>query len=141
MSIREKAKIIMPIAAERDSAQRAHDLVAERQYASKLRFNGPNRAFHLVLRSGATVSIPVNAIPELAAATQAQLNRVRLISTGGALEQRELDVDLSLPGLLRDVLGFGDVQQSRAARVRSEAKTAAARLNGKKGGRPRKKTG
>jgi hypothetical protein len=64
------------------------------------------RAFHFVLRSGAAVTIPVALIRELAEATPAQLAAVKLYPTGGAIEQRELDVDISVPVLLRDVLGF-----------------------------------
>jgi hypothetical protein len=84
------------------------------------------------------ITIPLAMITELAAATPAQIGRVKLNRSGGALELRELDMDVSVPGLIRDVLGFGELQQHRAARVRSPKKAAAARANGAKGGRPRK---
>jgi len=131
-------KILAPSPTELAIRQRAHDRVAELQYGRELRYDRRRREFRVLLRSGVAVTIPVAAIGEFAGATPAQLAEARLIPTGGAIEQRELDVDLSLPGLLRDVLGFGEVQQHRAARVRTPAKAAAARANGVRGGRPRK---
>ncbi len=101
-------------------------------------YDARGRAFRFYLRSGVVLTIPAHAIAELAQATTAQLKSVALVADGGAIEQRELDVDLSVPNLLRDVLGFGELQQRKAARTRSPAKAAAARVNGAKGGRPRK---
>ena len=140
MNSTSKPKIVVPSLTERLERQREQDRIASRQYAVALRYDKRKRAFHFSLRSGAAVSIPVSEISEFAHATRAQLGDVRLVPTGEAIEQRELDIDLSVPGLLRDVFGFGELQQHRAGRARSTAKTVAARLNGTKGGRPRKNT-
>ncbi len=86
--------------------------------------------------AGLAVRIPAKMIAELAAATPSQIRAVRLTPDGGTLEQRELHVDISVPGLLRDLLGFD--AQSRGGKARSAAKVAAARANGAKGGRPKK---
>jgi hypothetical protein len=48
-----------------------------------------------------------------------------------------LDADYSVPGLIRHVLGLNE-QQRAAGSVTSAAKRAAAALNGRRGGRPRK---
>jgi hypothetical protein len=130
-----KPLIITPASAELAKQQRDHDRMAERQYGRTLRYDRNRHALHVTLRSGVEVVLPIDKIKELAKATREQLAEVKLIPTGGALEQRELDVDLSLPGLLRDVMGF-ELQQRRAARAKSPAKAAAARVNGAKGGRP-----
>jgi hypothetical protein len=55
---------------------------------------------------------------------------------GAALEA--LDIDMSVPDLLARVFGTRSHVARPAGQVRSPAKTAAARANGAKGGRPRK---
>ena len=93
------------------------------------------------LTSGYLFGFPAKAIPALARATPVQLAAVELSASGSALHWDALDVDLSVPGLLLSSLGVA--QQRRelarlAGRVTSPAKVAAARVNGAKGGRPRK---
>ena len=135
----KKPRIIIPNEEALAQRQRAHDLIAGRQYANTLRFVRKDNTLRLVLKSGAIVNLPVAAISELAKATPSQLAKLHLLPTGAAIEQRELDIDLSVPGLLRDALGFGEIQQRRAARTKTPAKAAASRANGAKGGRPIKK--
>jgi Protein of unknown function (DUF2442) len=105
----------------------------------KLAFDTYRRAFDSTMRSGIIVNIPASCIAEFRTATPAQLAKAKLYPSGSAIEQRDLDVDISVPGLLRDIFGF-EVQQRRAAQVKTEARAAAARANGAKGGRPRKET-
>jgi hypothetical protein len=47
-------------------------------------------------------------------------------------------VDLSIPGLLAGLFGTKAYMARRAGQAKSPAKAAAARENGRKGGRPRK---
>lgn len=136
----KKATVLLPSEAKLASQQRAHDVVAERQYATELRFVRKGNVLRLRLRSGAIVELPIRSIVELAKATPRQVAKLELLPTGAAIEQRELDVDLSVPGLLRDIFGFGELQQIRAARSRTPVKAAAARANGAKGGRHRKES-
>jgi hypothetical protein len=103
-----------------------------------MRYSTRRREFRIVLNCGVTITIPLVMISKLVAGTPAQLARLKLNRSGGALEQREIDLDISLPGLIREVFGFGEIQQVRAARVRTPKKAAASRANGLKGGRPRK---
>jgi hypothetical protein len=49
-----------------------------------------------------------------------------------------LDIDLSIPGLLAGLFGTTAYIARRAGRTKSPAKASAARVNGAKGGRPRK---
>jgi hypothetical protein len=100
-------------------------------------------AAHVVieLRSGTSVGVPVAKVKELKKATPVQLEEVQLIGDG--LHWEALDVDISIPGLLADMLGttmFSRATGRKGGSVRSKAKATAARVNGAKGGRPRKKS-
>jgi len=101
------------------------------------------RAHHvlLTLTSGVTVGIPIARIPHLADATSAQLKRVTVTPTGSGVSWDELDVDLTIEGLLVDALGpssFARALGRVGGKTTSTAKAAAARENGRKGGRPKK---
>jgi hypothetical protein len=131
-------KIIMPDKAELKRLQAECDRLAERQDAKEIRYDRRARAFHFAMRSGASVTVPVAALREFDNATQGQLQEVKLVAAGSAIEHRGLDIDMSVHGIIRDVFGFDEIQQKRAGRVKTAAKAAAARANGAKGGRPRK---
>jgi uncharacterized protein DUF2442 len=95
----------------------------------------------LPLRSGALVVLPTNQIPGLRdVRDEAQLEDVVVEGGGEYLRWPGLDVDLSVPLLLADVLPIRSAASNarRAGSVKSPAKAAAVRENGKKGGRPRK---
>ena len=71
-----------------------------------------------------------------------QLARVTLSPAGSGLIWEAEDVDLSVPGLLLSSVRMEDgmrVLAQKGGRTTSPAKAAAARANGTKGGRPRKK--
>ncbi len=55
-----------------------------------------------------------------------------------SLHGPQLDEDYPVPGLMNGVFGTAKWLAARAGRGTSEAKAAAARANGAKGGRPRK---
>ena len=132
-----KVKIIVPSDAERAEIQRKHDAIAARQYAKSVCYDPGANAVRFVLRSGAEVSIPVTGVSYFLDVSPAQLAKIELYPTGEAISTPELDIDVSVPGLLRDALGF-ELQQRRAGRVKSAARANASRANGKKGGRPKK---
>jgi len=71
------------------------------------------------------------------------LAEVAVLGLGLGLHWERLDVDASVPGLLAVLFGTRPwLDRQRAARAgatRSPAKAAAARRNGAKGGRPRKR--
>ncbi len=76
-------------------------------------------------------------------ATPEQLNEIEISPSGYGLHFPKLDADLYLPSLLEGVFGSERWMASRmgmrGGKSRSEAKTTAARENGKKGGRPKQK--
>ncbi len=94
----------------------------------------------LELRNGASVTIPIGEIEELAGKPAAELAKVQVDPLGEGLLWPSLDVGISAPGLLEDFFGY--LTHSKIARAggrrSTPAKAAAARANGKKGGRKRR---
>ena len=92
------------------------------------------------LASGCTFLFPPGIAQDLQDATPDQLADIEVSPVGFALHWPQVDVDLSVAGLVAGIFGtakFMDAQR-RGGQSRSAAKTAAARENGRKGGRPRK---
>lgn len=90
------------------------------------------------LTNGCSFAFPPRLAQGLEQATDDQLSRVELLGSGGGLHWEALDVDLSLAGVLAGLFGTRSFVAQHAGRTRSPAKAAAARVNGAKGGRPRK---
>lgn len=84
----------------------------------------------------------VDALQDIPAAELAQLE---IWPDGSAIELEARDIQISVDGLLRDVLpallpeaALTSIFARRGGQATSEAKRASAQANGKKGGRPRK---
>jgi hypothetical protein len=90
------------------------------------------------LSNGCTFAFPPRLAQGLEDATDDQLAEVEILGAGYGLHWAALDTDLSIPGLLAGIFGTRAYMARRAGQARSEAKAAAARANGIKGGRPRK---
>lgn len=89
--------------------------------------------------NGASFMAPARALQGLEEATDAQLAEVELLGETG-LHWESLDVDYTISGLMQGIFGtarFMDGQR-RGGQSKSDAKIAASRSNGAKGGRPRK---
>jgi hypothetical protein len=71
-----------------------------------------------------------------------QLNRIEISPSGFGLHFPALDADLDVPGLLEGFLGSKTWMASRLGQIggqsSSKTKKAAARANGRLGGRPKK---
>jgi hypothetical protein len=96
----------------------------------------------LRLSDGRRYVIPREELQGLQSATEAQIGRVEILGGGTGLHWPDLDVDLYVPGLLRGVYGNKKWMAQigrRGGSARSAAKKRAARVNGAKGGRPRRK--
>lgn len=95
----------------------------------------------LHLSTGALVEIPRLAVKELRNLNQEQLRALRPDNAGVTLSQRDLDIDIYLPGLLSEVLGIkpGAILGRKGGTRRSPAKQRASQRNGRRGGRPKKK--
>ena len=90
------------------------------------------------LTNGCTFSFPPRLAQGLETASAAQLADVEILGAGYGLHWEALDADLSVPGLLAGLFGTRAFMARQAGRATSAAKAAAARANGRKGGRPRK---
>jgi hypothetical protein len=109
-----------------------------------VRFDQAGRAVRIQLTNGAEMTLPAGLVPGLKSASERDLREVSVGPAGIGLRWERLDLDLSVAALVQ--LCFGAPLLLRAAgsaggAVRSPAKARAARLNGKKGGRPRTRSG
>ncbi len=120
-------------ALERGRAARASE-----PRATAARFDRASGRVVVDLENGCTFAFPPRLAQGLEGATDDQLAAVELLGRGYGLHWEEPDVDLSLPGLMAGLFGTKAWMARRAGQATSEAKAAAARANGAKGGRPRK---
>lgn len=127
----------IPAARERERRERRGGL-----RAVSVRYDAPAKRVELELSNGMLFAFPVQLVRSLQRLPASALRRVQLDASGGALRWDDLDLDLSVPGLLLASIGAGDRRRhlaKLAGSARSRAKAAAARANGAKGGRPRKR--
>lgn len=93
----------------------------------------------LYLDDGIRVSIPRTKLEGLQGAEPAKLAKIEILGRGTGLHWPLLDLDHYVPGLLNRVFGtsrwMADLGR-RGGSATTRAKAAAARANGKKGGRP-----
>jgi hypothetical protein len=121
-------------AAERSARRRGHR-------ARTARYDRAHARVVIELSSGVVFAFPVRSIPALRRAIPSELAKVELFASGSGLRWPDLDVDLSVAGLLLSAVDPAERARHLAAeagRAKSPAKAAAARANGAKGGRPRK---
>lgn len=99
----------------------------------------PDRTLFFRFRNGARLDIPLREIEELSNATNQQLREIVVSPLRDSISIRALDVDIYVPGLVSDVLNSNAARNF--ARLGGSQKTpkkrAAARANGRKGGRPK----
>lgn len=107
--------------------------------ASSLRYDAQQGLIVVELRSGFTFGFPPERIPGLEGAEATDLAAVRISPSGDGLHWDDLGVDVSLTGLVSEALNLREWAPRFMGQARSEAKARAARLNGMKGGRPRRK--
>ena len=108
--------------------------------AAKAKYLSRSEALHIELTNGAKLTIPVRLIPSLRRVTPRDIRSVEVLGRGSGLHWERLDLDLSVPALVCSVFE-GPAWMAELGRIggrrSSDAKVAAARKNGRRGGRPR----
>lgn len=130
------AEILAQIPAARARETRARNTGLR---ATSARYDTRTDRLVVELTNGVQVAYPTGLLPDLAAAPRAARRKVTLSSSGGAIRWPDLDLDYSVAGLILSTVDERARRRhlaSLAGRSRSEAKAAAARRNGAKGGRP-----
>lgn len=106
------------------------------------RYDAARGELTLTLRDNISIRFPARQLKSLQNASDAQLTDLRIMSRGSALFFDSLDVQMTTIALLQLVFKMpSSADRGRQGGVvRSAAKSAAARVNGLKGGRPRQDT-
>lgn len=100
---------------------------------------GAGRRIVVELDNGCAFAFPVDQAQGLVGAREADLNVIEISPSGLGLHWPALDADLSVPALVRGVLGtkqwMAQIGQA-GGQATTDKKAAASRANGKRGGRP-----
>ena len=128
---------------EIDAATRRGEVArAEHPHALSARYDSARGLIEIALANGAFFSFPPRLAQALQGATSTQLKDVELVGAGTGLHFATIDADLYIPALIEGIFGSKAWVAARMGKqgglARSERKSAAARENGKLGGRPRK---
>lgn len=111
--------------------------------ARSIRYDVSSGRIMVELTSGCVFGFPARFAQGLPDASPEELDQGNVTLGGRALRWEGLDADLLLAGLLQGIFGSRPWMEelarewgARGGRVKSAAKAAAARQNGRKGGRP-----
>jgi hypothetical protein len=126
-----------------EAEKRGQAAIDSEPRAQSARFDALSGRLIVELTNGCAFAFPARSGQGLENASDEALAKVEILGRGLGLHWEQLDVDLSVPGLLAGLLGtkaWMDRQRAaKAGAARSPAKALAARRNGTKGGRPRKR--
>ena len=122
--------------------ERAKDVQASMPRAVSARYDRKSGHIVIHLSSNLILSFSPHDAQGLENAESSQLEEIEVSPSGFGIHFPKLDADLYVPGLLEGFLGSKKWMASRLGQVggksRSRAKRAAAKANGRLGGRPRK---
>jgi hypothetical protein len=131
--------------AKSDQFDAAVRRATERQQNDPLavsaRYDRQRNRVVISLNTGVEVAFQPDLAEGLQNASQTELSEIEISPSGFGLHFPKLDADIYVPALLKGVFGSKSWMAaqlgSAGGRSRSRAKVAAARANGKRGGRPR----
>lgn len=136
-----KAQIERALKGHSAAVAKGRDRRKRGDLAASVRYEPGRNRVHVELLSGSALAVPVELVQGLKGATPAQLHVVTVTGRGYGLYWPELDVDVAVPDLIAGSLGTRAWMRTLAkqgGKSTSVAKAAAARENGRRGGRPRK---
>lgn len=125
-----------------EQAEQRMQSLREAGYAVSVRYD--RRASRVVvnLNTGVQIAVPSQKIEGLTGASTEELTEIEITPSGLGLHWPRLDADVYVPALLQGVFGSRKWMAAQlgasGGKARSAVKAAAARENGRKGGRPRK---
>lgn len=132
----------MTYADVRQAEKRMRARLKSQPHALTARYDRRAERIVVALSNGLELGVPVALAQGLAGAKASDLSKIEISPTGLGLHWPQLDADLHLPALMEGVFGsrrwMAHVMGEAGGRSTSSAKQAAARANGKLGGRPRK---
>jgi hypothetical protein len=123
--------------------QRGIDAADREARAIAASYDRKTARIQVELSNGCAFSFPAELGQGLRGASPKQLAAVEVTPKGEGLHWEELDADLLVDQLVRGVFGSKRWMSAigrAGGSAKSKAKTAAARANGAKGGRPRKRS-
>ena len=127
---------------EVQQAEKRMAALRENGFAISARYDRRSARIVLNLNTGVQVTFPPRLAEGLAGASPADLAEIEISPAGLGLHWPRLDADVYVPALLHGVFGskrwIAAQLGAAGGKARSRAKTAAARENGRKGGRPPK---
>lgn len=122
---------------------RGQELLETEPRARSAQYDRQSGRVTVELVNGCTYLFPTHLVQDLSDANPEDLASVEVDGLGFNLHWPKLDVDLYVPALVAGLFGTRDWMKKalarNAGRSTSAAKAAAARENGRKGGRPRKR--
>ena len=119
------------------ATRRGQEDAASRPVPESVRYDRVSGRIIVEFANGSAFMVPARSLQDLEGASDEDLSEVQLWG-GYGLHWDTLDVDFTIPGLMAGNFGTARFMQQKGGQSRSPAKVAAARENGKKGGRPRK---
>jgi hypothetical protein len=127
---------------EFDQAEKRMAALREAGYAVSAHYDRHASRVVVKLNTGIQLAFPTKLAEGLAGASPESLAEIEISPAGLGLHWPKLDADVYVPALLQGVLGSKNWMArqlgANGGRSRTEAKVAAARANGRKGGRPKK---
>lgn len=127
---------------EFEAAKRRGDQKMRGPRAESAHYDAGRNRIIVRLNSGIEIGFAPSEVEGLQNASAEALKAIEIQEFGLGIHFPTLDADLYLPALLDGVLGSKRWMAAQlgaaGGRVRSQAKSAASRRNGKQGGRPRK---
>jgi len=130
---------------ELQQAEKRMAALRENGFAVSARYDRRTARIVVNLNTGVQIAFPTRLAEGLANASPDDLAEIEVSPAGLGLRWPKLDADVYMPALLQGVFGSKRWMAAQlgaaGGKARSRTKAAAARENGRKGGRPRKAAG